>query len=60
MNTESQQPPSGRRKVQVGDRAPAFSLQTQTGATASLQLCFSRGFFNFYICIGVCQRKVHT
>lgn len=37
MGEESQQSQSIKGKVQVGDRAPAFSLQAQTGATVSLE-----------------------
>ena len=37
MSEESQQSESSKGKVQVGDRAPAFSLPTQTGATVSLE-----------------------
>jgi thioredoxin-dependent peroxiredoxin len=35
MSAESQQSQSKKGKVQVGDRAPTFSLPTQTGATVS-------------------------
>ena len=37
MSAVSQQSQSGNGKVQVGDRAPLFSLPTQTGATVSLE-----------------------
>ena len=36
MNAENLPSKSSKGKVQVGDRAPAFSLPTQTGATVSL------------------------
>jgi hypothetical protein len=37
MSTESQHSQSSKGRVLVGDRAPAFSLQTQTGANVSLR-----------------------
>ncbi|HEX6108908.1 MAG TPA: peroxiredoxin [Ktedonobacteraceae bacterium] len=36
MSAESQRSQSSKGRVQVGDRAPVFSLQTQTGATVNL------------------------
>ena len=36
MSAASRRTQSSKGKIQVGDRAPAFSLQTQTGATVSL------------------------
>jgi thioredoxin-dependent peroxiredoxin len=36
MSAKSQQVQSSKGKVQVGDRAPGFSLKTQTGTTVSL------------------------
>ncbi len=37
MSQQSQPSESSKEKVQVGDRAPAFSLPTQTGAMVSLK-----------------------
>lgn len=37
MSTDSQQAQSDKVKLQVGDRAPLFSLPTQSGTTVSLE-----------------------
>lgn len=37
MSANKQQAQPGKETVQVGDRAPAFSLPTQNGATVSLE-----------------------
>lgn len=48
MNTESQQAQSGRRKIQVGDRAPLFSLPIQSGTVVSLEEFLGKGAVVLY------------
>ena len=48
MNTESQQAQSSKRKVQVGDRAPLFSLPTQSGTAVNLEDFLGKGAVVLY------------
>jgi len=49
MNTNTQQAPSGKGKVQVGDRAPDFTLPTQkTGELFHLQDLIGKSFLVLY------------
>lgn len=48
MSSESQQSQSGKGNIRVGDRAPAFSLPTQTGATVSLADFLGKGTVVLY------------
>lgn len=49
MNTDTQQAPSGKGKIQVGDRAPDFTLPTQkTGELFHLQDVIGKSFLVLY------------
>ena len=48
MDIESQQAQSSRRKVQVGDHAPLFSLPTQSGTAVSLGDFLGKGTVVLY------------
>jgi len=49
MNTDVQQPTSGKGRVQVGDRAPDFTLPTQkTGEVFHLQEVIGKAIIVLY------------